>query len=819
MQDQALRDLVLTRLQAETKADAERDMLVVAALDGPEALAGYLDAQAERPRPLPSGAAHPAREPKGAYLKAITVEGFRGIGAKARLELPPGPGLTLVVGRNGSGKSSFAEALELLVTGDTYRWAHRAKVWSDGWRNLHHKPAAIEAEFLVEGEKGATRIATAWKDDADLDGAETFAQIHGKKQMDPGELGWTQALATYRPFLSYNELGSMLDEGPSKLFDALAAILGTGELNEAQETLADARKLREKAHKDAGQRREAMLGVLRQMGDERARVLVAALETKDWGLGDVETVLAEAASGGGAELEVPVLRESAALPAPTPDAAAAVAAELRSAHARQQASAGSLAARSKDLADLLDHALRFHGAHGDGDCPVCGQKAAIDGPWRGRQADEVKRLRDLARDATEAHDAEAGARRRALALPSPSPEALGRAGQAGLDTALATRALDDWRKGLGPDVALGQLAPHLEATAGPLAAAVAVLRDQASAELRRREDIWKPVLPSLVAWLDEAKRAQKGALAVKPLKAAEKWLKDAASEIRNERFAPIKEKAQEIWAKLRLQSNVSLDDIRLTGSATKRQVELDVTVDGAAGAALGVMSQGEQNALALSLFVPRATLAESPFRFVVIDDPVQSMDPSRIDGLAAVLHDTARHRQVVVFTHDDRLPEAARRLGLPTTVVEVMRREGSAVELRVGKDPVARYLEDAKALAWTDGLPPEAARRVVPGLCRLAIDAACLEAIRRRRLGRGEPHAAVEALLTSLNGTKARAALALFDDEKRAGDVLPHLHKQSKDAADTFRAVNEGSHVDLPGPVIDLVHSAAKLAAWLQSRP
>ena len=244
---------VLARLSKEPKGDDERDMLVLAALDGPEALAGYLDKHAEPRRPEPLAEGEKNREPLGAYLKAIAVEGFRGIGKKATLELPPGPGLTLVVGRNGSGKSSFAEALELLVTGDTYRWANRAKVWQEGWRNLHHKPAAIEAEFLVEGEKGSTVVATHWADDADLDAAETFAQIHGKPRMAPAELGWTEALATYRPFLSYNELGSMLDAGPSKLFDALSAILGLGELTEAQEALADARKGREKAHKDAGQ--------------------------------------------------------------------------------------------------------------------------------------------------------------------------------------------------------------------------------------------------------------------------------------------------------------------------------------------------------------------------------------------------------------------------------------------------------------------------------------------------------------------------------------------------------------------------------------
>ena len=45
----------------------------------------------------------------GAYLTSLTVEGFRGIGPRQTLTLTPGPGLTIVVGRNGSGKSSFAE--------------------------------------------------------------------------------------------------------------------------------------------------------------------------------------------------------------------------------------------------------------------------------------------------------------------------------------------------------------------------------------------------------------------------------------------------------------------------------------------------------------------------------------------------------------------------------------------------------------------------------------------------------------------------------------------------------------------------------------
>ena len=54
------------------------------------------------------------------------------------------------------------------------------------------------------------------------------------------------------------------------------------------------------------------------------------------------------------------------------------------------------------------------------------------------------------------------------------------------------------------------------------------------------------------------------------------------------------------------------------------------------------MSQGELHALALALFLPRATAADSPFRFVVLDDPIQAMDPAKIDGFVQVL---AEHRR------------------------------------------------------------------------------------------------------------------------------------------------------------------------------
>jgi hypothetical protein len=53
---------------------------------------------AERPSGDRAVAAPP--EPAGAYLRSLTVNGFRLIGKPATLSLQPGPGLTVVVGRN-----------------------------------------------------------------------------------------------------------------------------------------------------------------------------------------------------------------------------------------------------------------------------------------------------------------------------------------------------------------------------------------------------------------------------------------------------------------------------------------------------------------------------------------------------------------------------------------------------------------------------------------------------------------------------------------------------------------------------------------------
>jgi recombinational DNA repair ATPase RecF len=805
--DPAVRSAVESRLAEVGDDGGARSRLILAALDGATALEAELAGGRGAPR---AQAAAPTPTPVGAFLQSITAEGFRGIGPAQTLELRPGPGLTLVVGRNGSGKSSFAEAIEVLLTGDSMRWKERAAVWREGWRNLHHPSPSLTATFLVEGG-GPCRVSRRWPSEAAFEAGDVAARLAGGSDSDLDALGWAAALRTHRPFLSYNELGSLLDEGPSKLYDALSSILGLEDLVEALEALRDARRAREKGLKEATDARKELLEALGGVDDPRARQVATAIEGREWDLDAVAGVLGGAPSPGARPDDLDVLRRVASLEPPDPARVAAAAAELRGAAAEVKSLAGSVAARSRDAAALLEHALSFHAEHGDGDCPVCG-KGALDAAWSKRQRDGAAKLREAAGEAEKVGGRAEAARRGWEELLDLKGDALRRAAGAGLDLGELVAALEAWTRA-GSISDLDELADHLESASGPLHDALARLRDAARAELGRKEDAWRPVAAEVAAWLAGARDAMSGSAALADLKAAEAWLKKAAAGIRDDRFGPIAEKAAGIWERLRQQSHVELGRIQLAGEGTRRRVTLDVTVDGVEGAALGVMSQGELHSLALSLFVPRATLPESPFRFIVIDDPVQSMDPARVDGLARVLESASAERQVVVFTHDDRLPEAVRRLDVPAEIVEVTRRDASVVELRRALDPVGRYLEDALAVAGAE-LPSSAAAHVVPGLCRLALEAACMEVVRRRRLGRGEPHGEVERALMGA-GLNELASLAVFDDAGRETEVEARVRKEAGQALAGALSWSQSGDGNGAEPV-ELIRHAGKLVAWLR---
>ena len=818
----ALTAQVRDRVDADEQLDVGAGLLVLAALEGDAALDRALLEEAADPQAPPAAETDSTPTPaRRAYLGTISVQGFRGIGAGCDLSIDPGPGLTLVVGRNGSGKSSFAEALELLLTGENRRWENRSAVWKAGWRNLHWTgPVAISATLAVEGARQPATVRREWPQGSDLSaGADSVGGVLGDSAR--AALGWDEAIATYRPFLPYNELGSIPDRRPADLYDTMSAALGLDALVDARGRLRERRSEREKQVRTAESGRREWYAQVAALDDERARTCAQAINRKriaSWDLDAVELVLEGAIEPEG-EGEIALLRGLATLAVPGADEVQAAAARLRIAAKAARAAERTDAGRARQIADLLQRSLVLHEAHGDHPCPVCGS-GELTPAWRSRTEAEVQRLRTEAEAALRAGEALADARHAAQGLLSAPPNNLRRAAPPGVDVDALLRAWERWAK-TPSDGEDERLIDRLEAEHRNLAAAADALREQAAAALERLEEAWRPLVTTLRRWLPVAREAARAAGAVPHLSSAEKWLDSETDRIRAERFRPIAERAAEVWASLRQNSSVSLDRLTLEGAATRRHLVLDVSVDGTDGQALGVMSQGEIHALALSLFLPRVLLPESPFGFVVIDDPVQAMDPGKVDGLARVLATVAQERQVVVFTHDERLPESVRRLQIPAHVIEVVRRLGSQVACRTIHDPMTQYLSDARALLRTDDLPAGAAARAVPLFCRLAMEAACADVVRRRRIGRGEPHADTDEVLNDARTLMPKLALVLFDDAGRTGEVLARINGADRGWADAVRWANRGAHgagdaaADLPA----MVSATGRLARWLSKRP
>jgi len=94
-----------------------------------------------------------------------------------------------------------------------------------------------------------------------------------------------------------------------------------------------------------------------------------------------------------------------------------------------------------------------------------------------------------------------------------------------------------------------------------------------------------------------------------------------------------------------------------------------------------------------------------------------------------------------------------------------------------------------------------------------------MEVVRRRRLRRGEPHRDVEQALSDTEGLSPLAALALFDDAQRRGDVPGRLQGEAGAAgAEAFRQCDEGADELPAASAVELVRQASRLAAWLRGQ-
>ncbi|MEN3538110.1 AAA family ATPase [Microbispora sp. ZYX-F-249] len=725
------------------------------------------------------GAAPPPESPdvSGIYLGAVSVRGFRGVGRAARLPLTPGNGLTLVTGRNGSGKSSFAEAVEMALTGENSRWRDRSQIWTGGFANLHAGVSPeIEVELAIAGDSEPSVVRLTWTGDRHDATAATVTRP-GRPEAPLATLGLTRAMTDHRPFLPYAELGTALDR-PTEIHDKISAILGLGRLADACTILHDQALALEKTARAPRQALPALLARLAGVADPRAATAHAELSRTDPGLSVVEALVAGEGVPGAEHEQT---RRLAELTGPAEQAVREAAERLRHARRAAERFRDSAAEDAGRRADLLDLALSHHRRHPDDpSCPTCGTPGALGEDWAARAAEEVARLRREAADATaarrEVREADEAARGLVAGPPPGLPEG----------------AAEVWRAWTACRTP-GVLDPGLFEAAGlRLAAECAAVREEARRRLAELDGDWRRLAPELAAWCRDARAGQEAKARLALVKKADAWARDLHDTLRAERMAAQGQEARLYWQIMRGHSNVALREIRLEGRGNQRRAELSVAVDDIPGAALGVMSQGELHALALSLFLPRALAGRSPFRFLVIDDPVQSMDPEKVDGLAQLLDEVARHRQVVVFTHDTRLPQAIRRLGIEAAILEVRRGERSEIDVAVDLDPVERALREARGVALNPRLPRDVGQAVLPGLCRVALETAFVEAARRRLPAEGTDYAETERRISAARSTGEIAALALG---VRREEVPVRLDRRFGGwAGAVYRACNQGAH-------------------------
>lgn len=115
----------------------------------------------------------------------------------------------------------------------------------------------------------------------------------------------------------------------------------------------------------------------------------------------------------------------------------------------------------------------------------------------------------------------------------------------------------------------------------------------------------------------------------------------------------LKKHAQQIAAyykRLNEDDEIQFSSIEVK-DGVKRQAKLKATGYGKDINPVTIFSEAHTNSLALSIYFPQRVDSNAAWEHIVLDDPVQSMDENHSLSLIDILIDTSKSKQVIVLTH------------------------------------------------------------------------------------------------------------------------------------------------------------------------
>ncbi|MFG3709299.1 hypothetical protein [Micromonospora sp. NPDC047730] len=651
------------------------------------------------------------------FLRSLQVQGHVGIGETPLvLKLPPTPGIVVISAPNGTGKTSAADALRHVLSGGVARKYELAEA------NLHYEDRTIQA------------VVTNGQDDVKISCSAVDAVRWQQPDGTDGPLPetWKSAYAQFSPVLLYPEISPVIEK-PGLLHDFLKGGLPLDVLTRLLK-LVD------------GVRTE---GRTAQGKIEREHSAVLALVTK---LAGAETLADLVRSSGplptaAQAAEIRTLTRALPRAVRRPDlphnwildkeAVERLKDAVNAVHeARVAVVPGADAVRA-----ALESLVRSKGEHLehlriDDVCPVCGTTGvewlATARTAADRLTTELETLNAAQRVADEQWRQLVPA-----ALPGPLP--------AETRELLQRKFPDDgefierWERlsgrisGLKVHTASKELITDLFEESEQVGKWYGDVRSKIIAEYEDSISGTAVGGQQIEQWLDSVERERRactrGVSAEKLSKAVEFWIKDTRASL----FDPIAEQVIEYWGELNRDSDLHVTGLKLGGGTRQAgKVSISIAVGGTSVSpgpdAPKVLSTGQRNALTLATYLPRATQMKSPFRFLILDDPIHAFDSERVQYLARTLVELAKNFQIVVLTHDERLWRELRALGKHTRHFRLSRLPDGASTVQVADvtSPGMGFIEELDKVLGAEANQPlgsEAARTILAlTMCRQALD-------------------------------------------------------------------------------------------------